>query len=66
MISISALVWEDGGSEDKVIAALLHDAIVDAGQSHVSIADRFCSAVSYIMCDCTDTSGTHAGGEKEP
>ena len=32
LISVSALVWEDGGSEDQAIAALLHDAIEDAGQ----------------------------------
>ena len=31
LISVSALVWEDGGDEDQAIAALLHDAIEDAG-----------------------------------
>ncbi len=30
LISVSALVWEDGGTEDHAIAALLHDAIEDA------------------------------------
>jgi (p)ppGpp synthase/HD superfamily hydrolase len=30
LISVSALVWEDGGTEDQAIAALLHDAIEDA------------------------------------
>ena len=39
LISVSALVWEDGGNEDQAIAALLHDAIEDAGQSHASIAE---------------------------
>jgi AraC-like DNA-binding protein len=34
LISVSALVWEDGGAEDQAIAALLHDAIEDAGQEH--------------------------------
>ena len=29
LISVSALVWENGGSEDQAIAALLHDAIAD-------------------------------------
>ena len=66
LISVSALVWEDGGTEDQAIAALLHDAIEDAGQSHTSIAERFGSAVADIVRDCTDTNGTPGGGEKEP
>lgn len=33
LISVSALVWEDGGNEDQAIAGLLHDAIEDAGQA---------------------------------
>ena len=66
LISVSALVWEDGGTEDQAIAALLHDAIEDAGQSHASIAERFGSAVADIVRDCTDTNGTPTGGEKEP
>ena len=66
LISVSALVWEDDGSEDQAIAALLHDAIEDAGQSHTSIAERFGSAVADIVRDCTDTSGPSVGGAKEP
>ena len=66
LISVSALVWEDGGSEDQAIAALLHDAIEDAGQTHTSIADRFGVVVADIVRDCTDTSPTAAPGEKEP
>mgnify|MGYP003337839960 CR=1 FL=1 len=30
LISVSALVWEDGGNEARAIAGLLHDAIEDA------------------------------------
>ena len=66
LIGVSALVWEEGGSEEQAIAALLHDAIEDAGQSHASIADRFGEAVANIVRDCTDTSCTPVGGEKEP
>lgn len=66
LISVSALVWEDGGTEDQAIAALLHDAIEDAGQSQGSIAERFGQEVADIVRDCTDTSGTPADGEKEP
>ena len=66
LISVSALVWEDGGHEDQAIAALLHDAIEDAGQSHRSIANRFGVAVADIVRDCTDTSPEAKPGEKEP
>ncbi len=66
LISVSALVWEDGGTEDQAIAALLHDAIEDAGQSHASIAERFGSAVADIVRDCTDTTEGRPPGEKEP
>jgi len=66
LISVSALVWEDGGTEDQAIAALLHDAIEDAGKSHASIEERFGTGVADIVRDCTDTSGTAMGGEKEP
>ena len=66
LISVSALVWEDGGSEDQAIAALLHDAIEDAGQTHASITDRFGVAVADIVRDCTDTSPEAKADEKEP
>jgi (p)ppGpp synthase/HD superfamily hydrolase len=52
LISVSALVWEDGGSEDQAIAALLHDAIEDAKQDHGSIAERFGTAVADIVVAC--------------
>ncbi len=67
LIAVSALVWEDSGSENQAIAGLLHDAIEDAGQSHGSIAARFGEEVAQIVVDCTDTQGpTEAGAEKEP
>jgi len=66
LISVSALVWEDGGSEDQAIAALLHDAIEDAGQDHGSIAERFGAAVADIVVACTDTGGPIAPGAKKP
>ena len=52
LLSVSALVWEDGGSEDQAIAALLHDAIEDAGQDEATITDRFGSAVAQIVVAC--------------
>jgi (p)ppGpp synthase/HD superfamily hydrolase len=67
LIAVSGLVWEDGGDEDQAIAALLHDAIEDAGVSAAAIEKRFGERVAAIVQDCTDTSGPVApGGEKEP
>ena len=66
LISVSAMVWEDGGTEDQAIAGLLHDAIEDAGQSHASIAERFGEAVADIVRDCTDTSNNTSPDNKEP
>ena len=67
LISVSAMVWEDGGDEDQAIAALLHDAIEDAGVSAEQIAARCGERVASIVVDCTDTSGTvDPGGNKEP
>ncbi len=36
LISVSALVMENGGDEDEAIAALLHDAIEDRGDEYAS------------------------------
>jgi len=66
LLAVSALVWEDGGSETQAIAALLHDAIEDASQSHASIAERFGAEVADIVRDCTDTAADWDGGKKEP
>lgn len=66
LISVSALLWEDGGTEDQAIAALLHDAIEDAGQSHTSIAERFGTPVADIVRDCIDTNDIAPSREKEP
>ena len=66
LISVSALVWEDGGTEEQAIAALLHDAIEDAGQDHRSIKDRFGNPVADIVRDCTDTAEGWNSSETEP
>ncbi len=63
---MSGFVWEDGGTEDQAIAALLHDAIEAAGQSHASIAERFGQPVADIVRDCTDTAEGRTGAAKEP
>jgi (p)ppGpp synthase/HD superfamily hydrolase len=67
LIAVSALVWEDGGDEEQAIAALLHDAIEDAGVSAEQIAERFSPRVARIVADCSDTAGpTGPGQQKEP
>ena len=62
---MSGLVWEDEGTEDQAIAALLHDAIEDADQSYASIAERFGEEVAGIVRDCTDTTEGLRGAAKE-
>jgi (p)ppGpp synthase/HD superfamily hydrolase len=57
LIAVSALVWEDEGDEEQAIAALLHDAIEDAGVEQESIAEKFGERVARIVADCTDTTG---------
>lgn len=57
LLSVAALVLEDGGSEDDVIAALLHDAVEDAGGKPTleAIRGRFGDEVAMIVEACSDT-----------
>jgi (p)ppGpp synthase/HD superfamily hydrolase len=57
LLSVSALVWRDGGAEDEAIAALLHDAIEDQGVTREAIADRYGERVAHIVELCTDADG---------
>ena len=56
LMSVAALVLEDGGGEDEAIAALLHDAIEDQGgdQARQEIRARFGERVVAIVDGCTD------------
>jgi (p)ppGpp synthase/HD superfamily hydrolase len=54
LLGTAALVIEDGGSEDEVIAALLHDTIEDTDTSETDIATRFGREVATIVAGCTD------------
>lgn len=58
--SVAGLVAEQGGSEDEVIAALLHDAAEDqGGQATVDLIRReFGDVVAGIVLACTDTLET--------
>lgn len=57
LLAVAALVGEAGGTEDEVIAALLHDAVEDQGgaTTRALIQDRFGATVAAIVDGCTDT-----------
>ena len=59
-LAVAAIVLEHGGDEDEAIAALLHDAIEDAGGDRVrqGIRARFGEVVAEIVEGCTDTDVT--------
>jgi (p)ppGpp synthase/HD superfamily hydrolase len=56
LLSVAALVLEDGGSEDEAIAALLHDAVEDQGgeATRAEILARFGDRVVAIVDGCTE------------
>ena len=57
LLSVAALVLEDGGDEDQAIAALLHDAIEDQGGDKIrqEIKTLFEEKVTNIVNGCTDS-----------
>ncbi len=57
LMSVAALVLEHGGNETDGVAALLHDAIEDAGGTamEVTLTERFGPEVARIVRDVTDT-----------
>ena len=57
LLSVTALVLEDGGDEDQAIAALLHDAIEDQGgdKTRQEIRAKFGDRVVDIVNGCTDS-----------
>lgn len=56
LLTVAALVLEQGGDEDQAIAALLHDAIEDQGgiKTQEEILKRFGEKVTFIVVGCTD------------
>ncbi len=57
LLAVAALVGESGGTEDEVIAGLLHDAPEDAGGEDrlKEIRTRYADEVADIVAGCTDT-----------
>lgn len=60
LMSVAALVLEDGGDEDEAIAALLHDAVEDQGGQPTleQIRRSFGDRVARIVDGCTDSEPT--------
>jgi (p)ppGpp synthase/HD superfamily hydrolase len=56
LLSVTALVLQDGGDEDEAIAALLHDAVEDQGgeQTLALIREKFGDRVAEIVYACSD------------
>jgi (p)ppGpp synthase/HD superfamily hydrolase len=57
LLAVVAIVGENGGTEDEVVAALLHDAPEDQGGEErlEDIRTRFGDAVAKVVAGCTDT-----------
>lgn len=54
LLSVSALVLENGGSEDDAIAAVLHDAVEDVGVQISEIKSLFGDNVARIVWAVTE------------
>jgi (p)ppGpp synthase/HD superfamily hydrolase len=57
LMAVASLVIEDGGDEDQVVGALLHDAVEDQGGEPrlEDIAHRFGDRVAAIVRACSDS-----------
>jgi (p)ppGpp synthase/HD superfamily hydrolase len=57
LLAVTAIVGENGGTEDEVVAALLHDSPEDRGGKErlQEIRERFGDRVAEIVDGCTDT-----------
>lgn len=66
LLSVCALVLEDGGDEEEAIAALLHDTLEDhpSETSREEIGQRFGARVLALVESCTDTPRDYKGGKK--
>jgi (p)ppGpp synthase/HD superfamily hydrolase len=57
LLSVSALVIENGGSEDEAIAGLIHDAIEDAGVSPEVIASQLGQSITDLVLELSEPKG---------
>lgn len=54
LMSVAALVLENGGNEEQAIAALLHDAIEDQGVTVEEITNKFGENVATLVAAVTE------------
>lgn len=67
LLGVASIVVDDGGSEDEVVAALLHDSVEDSDNGEAVLArirDVFGDRVSSMVEALSDAVGTT--GEKAP
>jgi (p)ppGpp synthase/HD superfamily hydrolase len=58
LLIVSGLVLEEGGDEATVVAALLHDAVEECGDTALaSIYEEFGSATAARVLECSDEGG---------
>ena len=57
LLAVTAIVLENGGTENQAIAALLHDAVEDQGgyETLKKITERFGDEVAEIVEGCSDS-----------
>ncbi len=57
LMAVASLAMEYGADEDTVIAALLHDAVEDAGGDHLlqRIRRHFGDRIADIVAECSDS-----------
>src|SRR4051794_10382243 len=73
LLSVAALVIEDGGTEDEAIAALLHDSLEDQGRHYPGgetalaseIDSRFGPAVLEMVVACTEVTSAEEAGIRD-
>ena len=56
LMAVSAIVGENGGDEELMIAALLHDSMEDQGVMWEEINQKFGKRVADIVQDCSDST----------
>lgn len=55
ILGVAGIVALYGGTEDEIIAALLHDTVEDTGLTLDDIGTQFGANVAEIVAGCTDT-----------
>ncbi|MBI3394897.1 MAG: HD domain-containing protein [Spirochaetia bacterium] len=66
LMAVASIVGEAGGTENQMIAALLHDAVEDHGGLTIlsEIEQRFGDEVARIVRGCSDSMETEPAGKK--